>query len=64
LLVAQGLTNARIAEELFVSPDTVNRHLNSIYHKQGVSFRAAGPASPRNTTSLEDTPAARETTAA
>ena len=40
-LVAQGLTNARIAEELFISPNTVNRHLNSIYHKLGVSSRAA-----------------------
>jgi predicted ATPase/DNA-binding NarL/FixJ family response regulator len=40
-LVAQGLTNARIAQELFISPNTVNRHLNSIYHKLGVSSRAA-----------------------
>jgi predicted ATPase/DNA-binding CsgD family transcriptional regulator len=40
-LVAQGLTNARIAKELFISPNTVNRHLNSIYHKLGVSSRAA-----------------------
>jgi non-specific serine/threonine protein kinase len=40
-LVAQGLTNARIAEELFISPNTVNRHVNSIYHKLGVSSRAA-----------------------
>jgi predicted ATPase/DNA-binding CsgD family transcriptional regulator len=40
-LVAQGLTNARIAKELFISPNTVNRHLNSVYHKLGVSSRAA-----------------------
>ena len=40
-LVAQGLTNARIARELFISPNTVNRHLNSIYRKIGVSSRAA-----------------------
>ena len=40
-LVAQGLTNARIAKQLFISPNTVNRHLNSIYHKIGVSSRAA-----------------------
>jgi predicted ATPase/DNA-binding CsgD family transcriptional regulator len=40
-LVAQGLTNAQIAKELFISSNTVNRHLNSIYHKLGVSSRAA-----------------------
>jgi DNA-binding NarL/FixJ family response regulator len=40
-LVAQGMTNARIAQELYVSPRTVNAHLNSIYHKLGVDSRAA-----------------------
>jgi predicted ATPase/DNA-binding CsgD family transcriptional regulator len=40
-LVARGLTNARIARDLFISPNTVNRHLNSIYHKLGVSSRVA-----------------------
>jgi DNA-binding NarL/FixJ family response regulator len=40
-LVARGLTNARVAEELFISPRTVNRHLNSIYGKLGISSRAA-----------------------
>ncbi|MDQ3927138.1 MAG: LuxR C-terminal-related transcriptional regulator, partial [Actinomycetota bacterium] len=40
-LVAQGLTNARIAEALFISPRTVDRHLNSVYQKIGVSSRAA-----------------------
>jgi DNA-binding NarL/FixJ family response regulator len=40
-LVAQGKTNAQIAQELFLSPRTVNRHLNSVYHKLGVSSRSA-----------------------
>ena len=40
-LVAQGITNAEVAKELFISPNTVNRHLNSIYHKLGVTSRAA-----------------------
>ena len=40
-LVAAGVTNAQVAKELFVSPRTVETHLTSIYHKLGVSSRAA-----------------------
>ena len=40
-LVAKGLTNNQVADELFISPRTINRHLTSIYHKLGVSSRAA-----------------------
>ena len=40
-LVAAGLTDAQVAERLFVSPHTVNAHLRSIYGKLGVSSRSA-----------------------
>jgi len=40
-LVAQGSTNKEIAESLFVSPHTVNRHLGNLFNKLGVSSRAA-----------------------
>jgi len=40
-LVAQGSTNKEIAEALFVSPHTVNRHLGNLFNKLGVSSRAA-----------------------
>jgi DNA-binding CsgD family transcriptional regulator len=40
-LVARGMTSALVAEELFISPNTVNRHLTSIYGKLGVNSRAA-----------------------
>jgi predicted ATPase/DNA-binding CsgD family transcriptional regulator len=40
-LVAQGLTDAKVAEQLVISPRTVNWHLTSIYSKLGVSSRSA-----------------------
>jgi DNA-binding NarL/FixJ family response regulator len=40
-LVALGMTSALVAEELYVSLNTVNRHLSSIYGKLGVNSRAA-----------------------
>jgi predicted ATPase/DNA-binding CsgD family transcriptional regulator len=40
-LVAAGLTNAQVAQELFLSPRTVNGHLNSIYRKLEVTSRSA-----------------------
>ena len=40
-LVAQGMTDAQIAEHLVISPRTVNWHLTAIYSKIGVSSRAA-----------------------
>ncbi len=40
-LVAQGLTDAQIAEQMVISPRTVNTHLTSIYGKIQVSSRSA-----------------------
>jgi DNA-binding CsgD family transcriptional regulator len=40
-LVAEGLTDAQVAERLFLSPYTVKAHLRSIYGKTGAENRAA-----------------------
>jgi DNA-binding CsgD family transcriptional regulator/tetratricopeptide (TPR) repeat protein len=40
-LLAQGLTDAQIADNLVISPRTVNNHLTSIYRKIQVSSRSA-----------------------
>ena len=40
-LVAQGLTNAYIAEQLIISLHTVNAHVRSIYNKLEVNSRSA-----------------------
>jgi ATP/maltotriose-dependent transcriptional regulator MalT len=40
-LVAQGMTNEQVAEQLFISPRTVNSHLTAIYGKIGVTSRRA-----------------------
>ena len=38
-LVARGMTNSQIAQELYISPRTVNTHLTSAYHKTGSATR-------------------------
>lgn len=43
-LVAEGMTNAAIAEQLFISPRTVGGHIHSIFNKLGVSSRTAAAA--------------------
>jgi DNA-binding CsgD family transcriptional regulator len=40
-LVAQGLTDAEVAETLVISPRTVNNHLTVIYQKLAVNSRTA-----------------------
>lgn len=40
-LVAQGLSDRQVAEQLYISPRTVGQHLRSIYRKLGVSSRTA-----------------------
>lgn len=39
LMVANGFTNLRIAEELFISETTVKKHITHIYEKGGISGR-------------------------
>ena len=39
--VAQGMTNEQVANQLIISPRTVDTHLTSIYGKIGVSSRSA-----------------------
>jgi DNA-binding CsgD family transcriptional regulator len=38
-LVARGATNREVAEQLFVSPYTVNSHLRHVFAKLGIRSR-------------------------
>jgi DNA-binding NarL/FixJ family response regulator len=41
VLVASGLSDAQVAQQLFLSVRTVNAHIRSVYRKTGVHTRAA-----------------------
>jgi DNA-binding NarL/FixJ family response regulator len=43
-LVAEGLTDAEVGQQLAISRRTVGRHLESIYNKLGVGSRTAATA--------------------
>jgi DNA-binding CsgD family transcriptional regulator len=43
-LVAAGKTNAEIAEEIWIAPGTVRKHLENVYEKLGVHSRTAAVA--------------------
>jgi HD-GYP domain-containing protein (c-di-GMP phosphodiesterase class II) len=40
-LIARGRSNREIAQQLFIAPKTVGRHVENLYRKIGVSSRAA-----------------------
>ena len=46
-LLAEGLTNAQVAERLFVSPKTVDHHVSAILRKLGETNRSAAVAAAR-----------------
>jgi DNA-binding CsgD family transcriptional regulator len=52
--MAAGLTNREIAEELFISPETVKKHTGSIYAKFGVGHRTEAVARARELGILND----------
>ena len=54
-LVAWGLTNTQVAEQLVISLRTVNTHLKSIYGKNPVTSRSAASRS-RCTSRIGGTP--------
>jgi DNA-binding CsgD family transcriptional regulator len=48
MLIAQGCSNARIAEQLVISPNTVGRHVSNIFDKVGAANRVEAAAYARD----------------
>jgi LuxR family maltose regulon positive regulatory protein len=46
-LIADGLSNAEIADKLVIAQGTVKRHINNIYGKLGVQSRTQAVARGR-----------------
>jgi two-component system, NarL family, nitrate/nitrite response regulator NarL len=63
-LIAQGLTNKRIAHELQIEQATVKNHVHNILHKLGVASRAAAVAEVRRAMHRMPLTSARSSTAA
>lgn len=53
-LVAKGLSNQRVAEQLFISEHTVHRHVANTFSKLGVSSRSAAVAQAARLGVLQD----------
>ena len=43
-LVARGLSNRQVAEQLFLSANTIETHLRHIFQKTGVTSRLSSPS--------------------
>lgn len=55
-LVSNGLTNEKIAEALFISHRTVERHLSNVYAKLGLGGKAARAAAAARFSVTDDSP--------
>jgi len=54
--LAQGMTNKELADKLFISTNTVKRHLKAVFEKLGVHTRAAAVAKAVSAGLVAETP--------